>query len=126
MRHGAISRCRRRPEPNGDNDVARGEIADGSAPSPRRQPVANPVKVDRTSVFIGNFDCLGRGLAPPCPCQKRKPTAFRTSTPSKEIVMNEELQLEIVELGDAKEETKGFPTTQPHEESPQVLRRQES
>jgi hypothetical protein len=36
-----------------------------------------------------------------------KPTAFVFSTQLKEIVMNEELQLEIVDLGDAKEETKG-------------------
>ena len=33
--------------------------------------------------------------------------AFLSSTQLKENVMNEELQLEIVELGDAKEETKG-------------------
>ena len=38
--------------------------------------------------------------------------------------MNEELELEIVELGDAKEETKGFPNLPVHEESPQILFRQ--
>ena len=35
--------------------------------------------------------------------------AILTSTNLKEIVMNEALQLEIVDLGDAKEETKGLP-----------------
>jgi len=38
--------------------------------------------------------------------------------------MNEELELEIVELGDAKEETKGTNQTTVHEDSPQVLFRQ--
>jgi hypothetical protein len=36
------------------------------------------------------------------------PTANVFSTQLKEIVMNEAPQLEIVELGDAKEETKGL------------------
>jgi hypothetical protein len=40
------------------------------------------------------------------------PRAFPTSTCTKEIVMNEELEMEmeIVELGDAKQETKGLPS----------------
>lgn len=38
--------------------------------------------------------------------------------------MNEELELEIVELGDAKEETKGTNQTANHEDAPQILFRQ--
>ena len=41
--------------------------------------------------------------------------------------MNEELEmeLEIVELGDAKEETKGFQQGAPHEDGSTVLYRQD-
>jgi len=54
-----------------------------------------------------------------CSPEAMPPRAFSNSTSLKEIVMSEELdmELEIVELGDAKEETKGLPVgnaTEPH------------
>ena len=48
----------------------------------------------------------------------QKPTALSTSPALKEIVMNQAPQLEIVELGDAKEETKGLPNELLPEENP--------
>lgn len=41
--------------------------------------------------------------------RRSEPTAFLSST-QLENVMNQDLQLEIVDLGDAKEETKGRPS----------------
>jgi len=52
------------------------------------------------------------------------PKATCSSTSLKKSVMNEELEPEIVEPGDAKKETKGFLTTEHLEDSPRILFRQ--
>ena len=46
--------------------------------------------------------------------------AHRVSTQLKEFVMNEAAQVEVVDLGDAKEITKGSPMPPLHEDNPIV------
>ena len=55
---------------------------------------------------------------------KRKPRVILTSTNLKEFIMNEALELELVDLGDAKEETKGQLEGPLPEDDPQRPRRE--
>jgi hypothetical protein len=61
----------------------------------------------RTHTFTRNFHCGVDAPRPLLACPRHAATGNRSSTDLKENVMNEAPQLEIVELGDAKEQTKG-------------------
>jgi len=102
----------------GDQPVSRGPAS--------YRPRAIRQETNRTRATAGVFDCDDLGPSPIFGLPDARPLkALRTSTSLKENVMNDELEmeLEIVELGDAKEETKGLPPGHTPEDGSTVLYR---